>query len=314
MFERKMTIIRLPKKVYANQFFITLSFEKSILHKLGLYRVLPMNTNEYREFNSTPPLTSFTRQEEEKGRKLLERMGIPQRGWFVCFHARESAYLKAHLGTDNVSYYQFRDCDIENYLKAAQYVTSKGGYAVRMGEKVEKALPDQRDKRIIDYASTYRTDFGDIYLVAHCLFFLGSTAGICFFSSIFNKPQCQANLIPLKYPPLRTGDLFIPKKIWSLRKKRYLTFREIITSEIITFVDSASYARAGLRPVENTAQEILDVTTEMYESLKGTFHYTPEDEQLQKRFKSLFPESSHCHGFPSRIGAQFLQENKNLLR
>ena len=60
-------------------------------------------------------------------------------------------------------------------------------------------------------------------------------------------------------------------------------------------------------------QMTLDLAMEMNQRLDGKWVTTPQDEILQQKFKSLFHTDPHCYGFPSRIGAQFLRENKDLL-
>ena len=64
---------------------------------------------------------------------------------------------------------------------------------------------------------------------------------------------------------------------------------------------------------ENSPEEILELAKEMNARLDGTWQFFKEDEDLQEKFWDTFP-SSHPEGkCPSRIGAHFLRENKNLL-
>jgi putative glycosyltransferase (TIGR04372 family) len=283
------------------------------LRRFSPFEELPFEPNAYYEFNNTERNLYFTDAEEEEGKRLLKKMGISENSWFVCFHSRDPAYLSTQFKFDS-SYHDFRDCDIKNYLKAAKYITDSGGFAVRVGSVVAEKLPDMKNPRIIDYASYYRTDFGDIYLPAKCKFFLGSSAGLLCVPYIFHVPVAMANYIPMSVAPSpRKGDLFIPMKIWSVKEKRFLTFREILESGVADYLYSEQYAEAGVTPVENTADEILDLAIEMNERLDGAFETTEEDEELQKKFHSLFKPHHHCYGTPVRIGTKFLRENKELL-
>ena len=182
------------------------------------YYRLPFNSNEYHEFNSCGPILSFTKDEKNKGREELGTMGIGESDWFVCFHARDRKYLGA--GSE---YHDYRDCKISNYLKAAEYIAEMGGYAIRMGSVVEEALPKNIHPRIIDYATKYRSDIMDIYLPAHCKFFLGNTSGLFLIASIFDVPVACANFIPLEITPMRKGDLYIPKKLFDSINNKYLS-------------------------------------------------------------------------------------------
>lgn len=52
---------------------------------------------------------------------------------------------------------------------------------------------------------------------------------------------------------------------------------------------------------------------EMDERLNGAWRTTDQDEELQKRFWSLFPTSELNGVFLSRIGTEFLRQNRELL-
>ncbi len=313
-------------KMFKRKFFITQStlaykiFRNPILGK-SVFCTKPLwQSNEYYEWNNTERNLSFTESEEEQGKKLLNKMGIDDNSWFVCFHSRDPAYImnekwyaRPDISADR-GYADYRNSDVKNYLEAAKYIAALGRFAVRMGYIVAEKLPDLNNPRIIDYASYHRTDFGDIYLLAKCKFFLGSSAGLGLVPTIFHVPVAFANYIPLEVTPFRKGDLFIPKKLWSIEKKRFSTFREILESGAGLFAITAQYQQAGLEVVENTAEEILDLAKEMNERLEGKFEYTEEDEELQNRFHSLFQPHHICYGTPARIGAKFLRQNKELLK
>lgn len=309
MFQRRITILQLPQP----RFLRSLTKEMataSILSKFNLFRSYPSISNEFYEFNQAPPSLQFTAEEEEQGQELLRQLSIA--GWFVCFHSRDSAHLDKFLRKGDAAH-DFRNCSIENYLKAAEYLAQQGGYAVRMGSTVSTKM--NHHQKIIDYAGLHRSDFGDIYLATKCKFFLGNTSGISSVSYIFNVPVANANVIPItKGPPPGQHDLFIPKKVWSVREQRLLTFREMILSPLLASWQYRQFRKEDdLVPVENTAEEILDLALEMNERLDGTWKATPEDEELQQKFKSLFPADSACHGFPSRVGTKFLRQHQELL-
>lgn len=310
MFQRKFFVIKnaLLHKVVNG----------SLLVKTEFYNKLTSHNYAYYEFNNTEPNLHFTTSEEEQGKELLNKVGIDERSWFACFHSRDAVYLstqwkRLYHSSRDWGYHHHRDCDIKNYLEAAKYIASSGGFAVRVGYGVAKKLPDLNNPRIIDYASYHRTDFGDIYLLAKCKFLLGNNDGLWSTCTIFHVPVACANFIPFELTPLRKGDLFIPKKLWSVKEKRFLTLREILESGVGRYASDKQYAEAGLEAVENTAEEILDLAKEMNERLDGNFAYTEEDEELQKRFHSLYQPHHRCYGTPARIGARFLRQNEELL-
>lgn len=261
----------------------------------------------------TKPHLSFTSEEEREGRKALAKMGVPPGAEYVCFHARDSAYLKSSYPKWDFSYHDYRDSDIHKYLPAVQRLGSRGIYALRMGAVVKEKL-SARGPKIIDYANHWRTDFLDIYLSAHCRFFLGCGSGIDSVATVFRRPVVYANLVPLEHAPSwGPQDLLIPKKLWLSRERRFLNFREILETGAGQYLDGNQYAKDGIEIVQNTDEEIADVCLEMDDRLRGTWRSTEIEEAMQKRFWALF-KSSPLHGqFLARIGATFLRQNRALL-
>lgn len=256
---------------------------------------------------------SFTAEEESLGCTALHELGIPVDAPFVCFHARDSAYLDAARPIRDWSYHNYRDSSIHNYVPAAEELTRRGYFAIRMGAVVKEAL-NTSNRRVIDYATKYRTDFLDIWLGAKCRFFICDTAGIYAIPTIFRRPIAWVNYIPLEHVHTwKPNDLFIPKKLWLREEHRLMTFREILESGVGRFLQTEKYEQLGIEVIENTPEEITAVAIEMDERLKGTWQATEEDEELQGRFWSLFKPSELNGVFLSRIGTEFLRQNRELL-
>ena len=273
---------------------------------------IPGDLNDYSVWTGVPPQLTFTAEEEAKGLQLLKRIGIEPGIPFVCFHARDSVYLGHALPGQDLNYHNFRDCEINNCLSAAEYIARQGCFALRMGHKVEKNI-ETRDPRIIDYATRFRSDFGDIFLPAKCKFFLGSNSGLATIPLIFNRPVALTNVIDATGPATGSRDLTIFKRLWLIEKKRFMTFREVIRWGVWTYGRHKQFAEARIEVIENSADEVLALAQEMNERLDGIWVGKDEDEDLQDRFHSLFPSDFPWNGFPGRIGAEFLRQNRELL-
>lgn len=255
----------------------------------------------------------FTPQEESFGAAEKRRIGIPDNASLICFKTRDPAYLNsAHPGND-FSYLDFRNASIYDLILAAEELTRRGYFMVRMGAKIQEKL-DTNNSLIIDYASKYRTDFLDIYFPAKCRFFLCVSTGLAEIAQIFRKPIAYVNFIPLELiPSWNKYDLIIPKKLWLKKENRFLTFREILNSAIGQFFETRLYGESGIEIINNTPEEIIDLAVEMDERLKGTWVTTDEDEELQRRFWNLF-KNSPLHGkINARMGRDFLRQNKELI-
>lgn len=298
-----------------------LLFDNLLLPVLGRFVVpLDFRNNEYREFNEAPAQLRFLPAEEERGLRLLEEMGVPAGAPFVCFHARDSSYYeRSELSPAERSELSLRarrsahrDCDVGNYLAAAEWLASEGLFVLRMGHVVERPI-GVGHPRVIDYATRFRSDFGDIFLATHCKFFLGCTAGLFVVPTVLNVPVAGANFIYMGLAPFRLGDVFIPKKYWDLRRERFLTYPEIIPIETDLWESSSRYVAKNIQPVQNTADEILALAREMNARLDGTWQPQSGDEELQQRYRAMFPKEHPHTGFPSRVGAQFVRDNAHLL-
>ena len=261
----------------------------------------------------TRPHFSFTEEEEQLGRAALHQLGIQDGTPFVCFHARDPAYLDAWLPNGDWRYHDYRDSSIHNHVPAAEALAHRGYFAIRMGAVVKEAL-DTTNPMIIDYATRNRTDFLDIYLGAKCRFFICDNTGIVHIARLFRRPVAWVNFIPVETAHLWCPDeLFIPKKLWLRKEGRFMTFREIFESGVRRLGLSEQYHRLGIEPIENTPEEITSLVLEMDERLKGTWQSAEEDEELQQCFWSLSEPSESNRVFLSRIGAEFLRQNRHLL-
>tara|TARA_B100000315_G_scaffold219034_1_gene220714 strand:+ start:5140 stop:5829 length:690 start_codon:yes stop_codon:yes gene_type:complete len=80
--------------------------------------------------------------------------------FMICLHVRELGYVGHRSG----------DASISNYIPAIRYITQKGGYVIRMGDRT--MAPLQPIENVIDYTvSKFRTSLMDLYLISQCRFF-----------------------------------------------------------------------------------------------------------------------------------------------
>jgi len=260
-----------------------------------------------------PAHLSFTAEEEELGQAALRELGIPQGAPYICFLARDSAYLTLSFPGRTSEGHNYRDSCIHNHVPAAEELTRRGYFALRMGAIVKEAL-HTTNPMIVDYATKHRSDFLDIYLASKCRFFLGDPSGYICVPVLFRRPLATVNMIPLVQ--LHSWDpnyLSIPKKLWLRKEHCFMTFQEQLDLEPSPGLSSSQYEQLGIDVIENTPEEITALAVEMDERLNGTWQTTEEDEELQRRFWSLF-ESSELHGvLRSRIGTEFLRQNRELL-
>lgn len=268
-----------------------------------------------------PANLSFTEDEEKMGRQGLLSMGLHENDRFICLNIRDGAYL-TNLYSNSTSYHDYRDCNIENFLLAAEELTLRGYYVIRMGAKVERAISSVNPK-IIDYACNgMRSDFMDIYLGAKCHFCISTGSGFDNIPIIFRRPVLFTNLIPIgRFSTFVKNCLLIPKHHFSLSLQRNLTLTEIFAHDIGFSLNGDGFSTKGISLVENTPKEINDAVVEMLDLLDGTRNLSLEDEEIQDSFWKLFPiNATDIGGNPlhgeirSRIGRSFLLNNPEWIK
>ena len=232
-------------------------------------------------FLDYPPSLSFTAEEEERGFAELQSWGVGRNDWFVCFHARDPAYTGTRTGFGrNEHRSTYFDCSVENLIPAMKWVAEQGGVAIRVGHLVRNALPDLGD-RVIDYATKYRSDFMDIFLPAHCRYFVGNTSGLFCVARIFNVPILHTNHCPYPWAGTRIKrNLDIPKLLRRPTDGAILTLGQIDELDLLECHRDESdrllrifkpevYEALGLEWVESSAEDILEACRDMQDMIEG---------------------------------------------
>ena len=274
---------------------------------------------DYRLFSASDPHLSFTKEEHQWGQELLDQLGIPPGSLWICIHNRDSAYLDQAL-VGRWAYQDYRDFSVQTMIAAADELSSRGYYVVRMGSVVAERLISENTK-VIDYASgALRSDFADIYVLANCSAYMGSDSGISCLALLFRKPNVFINQSATLINHLRRLAChtlpFITKRLWHKEKQRFLGIREMFEVGLDGASMSDSFEEAGVEPVCNAPEEIRDLAIEVDERLKGYWQPQSGDEELQQRFWAIFRAHSPAEGqggIQPQIGAAFLRKHLYLL-
>lgn len=210
------------------------------------------------------PLFFVTDREKRWLTSYRASLGIPQDAWFVCLHVREAGFHQQW----NSFYPTMRDASIEDYFGAIEQIVKTGGWVLRMGDSSMKPLPPLQN--VIDYAhSPLKTPCADILLAASCRFFLGTNSGYATISAIYNIPCAFSNWIPIGWPLWPSQNLMIPKLFREKKSGRFLTLEEIFARGL-AFIQNWSDLSADIELVDNTAEEITQLTVEMLSHCKIT--------------------------------------------
>lgn len=303
--------LSLPIRVH-NRVLLELVRPLMLPHRLryspDTYEVLSRFVKVVHDWGTRPPALSLPGADLERGRRMLEAMGIPRDAWFVCIHARELSTKPAK------TYHNFRDVNIDTYTLACEEIIRRGGWVIRMGDPAMRAY--RPFDRVIDYIhSEYHSDFMDIFLSSQCRFFLGCNSGLAAVPTTFNVPLATTNGVPIAPLTYRDFDIGIIKTAWSDKDQRLVPFAELLEPGYRSMQTQERLTERGWRLIDNTSEEILDLTREMLDSIeKPDAEPDPGDEARQSAFRSLLHPVFHfAYGTRARMSKAFLAKYSALL-
>ncbi len=293
---RGVDVVRLPQTNFKAELK---KYLKSLEEPYQLYP--PYRTDHLRSefqlyFADKPYVFKGTLSEEERagGQALRRKFAIPEEARTVTLHVREANYFKEFLkAKSDFSYHDYRNADIDNYLPAIEYLTGRGFFVIRLGDKTMKPLPALPG--VVD--TPFHPDYEplvDLYFGATSHFHLGMTSGPASIAMAFEVPVLWTNTILSATVMGQKNDLLLFKTLFSKKLGRPLTYEEIMLSHILNFRNKEDYERANIELLENDPEDIQDATREMLGRLDGSFIHT-EDNRIQ-------------------VHARYVQERTHILR
>ena len=280
------------------------------------YLARRQSDNQMIIWSESPPTLAFTDAEKQKGSELQQRLLSDPAKPFVCIALPEkSYYLSKYSASDSSESKQ----DIftcmpswDSYYHSVDSLTDAGLDVIRMGQSVDNAI-ELSSRNMIDYASTSRSEFGDVWLLGNCKFVIAAATGVFHPASAFNKPIVVTDSYSMVTSSNGPMDLIIYQLAWSRSDKKLMPFTWLI-AQGEGWGHKKSLIAGDIEIIKNTAEEITEVVLEMNQRLDGTWIETDEDVELQNRFKKLrenVPKWQVQEGV--RIGAVFLRRYQHLL-
>jgi len=299
-----------------NKLFNFLLFKKKNIFEVGRPTCNDRDVNNL--FYKSKVNIKIPKNDMEKGYKFLESLGIKRGSKFVCVAFRDKLYLKKKFPNADYDYHNYRDTNINNFIKSAKYLISKGYYVFRMGREVEKKINFNHPK-MIDYAtSNFKSDFLDAFLSHECHFFVTTGSGAEAFAYIFRKPMvyCSfADFFLLNTFNSKNINIF---KNYILKKKK-LTLSEI-GKKYSNVMELNNVKKLNIKFKENSSKEILETIKEMLSNLKRK-NKSRIEFNLQKKFRNNFKRLikinnlQHLHGkIRGSVGIYFIRKNRHLLK
>lgn len=279
-----------------NSEFLTKLFAPIAIFDTKFFLKTPFIGNEYRERVLAPSQVNFSLEEITKGRQKLRSMGLGPEDWYVCIHARDNAFTLSLPGGENyIESGNYRNADIDTYELAALEIIRRGGFVIRMGSLVEKEFC-LKHPRVIDYPFHHRDDFSDVFISANAKFFISTANGAVDLPQLFDVPILQVNVVPIGFSPLSKNSLYIPKRIFNHNgmqvnfQEQLLFFQELPLNATIN--PAAELSKRGWVVKDNSAEEILQATIEMFSRLDDGFASDEHMTALLSKYYQLFDEKN----------------------
>lgn len=270
-----------------------------------------LDRDVYNLLDDSEPHLNFTEDENKLGRDGLIKIGIPKDREFVCLNVRDSSYLDHALPWKQWDYHDYRDSNIRNYMEAANALTEKGYYVVRMGALVRDKL-ETKNPMIIDYAANgMRTDFMDVYLGAKCKFCISTSTGFDAIPVIFRRPVLYTDFTHIElFNSFVKKSMTLFKHHYLISEGRNMKISEILKSGVGRIFYTTDYEFRGIKLVNNSPEELKDAVLEMDDRLSGTLDFSYE--HLQKKLKNMYAHSDFHGEIRSRVVTKCLVEDSLL--
>ena len=228
----------------------------------------------------------------------------------ICLFARESGYSLELEGHDYDQSY--RNIDIDSYDLAIAEIQKRGGICVRLGDKSMKKI--ENNSFLIDYAnSEYKCPQLDIALIASSKFVLASLSGIVDLANLFGVPAAVNNISPFSHCPIGIGSNICIPKLYK-KDQKLIKINEIFDSKISNYRYLEDFKKDGITLINNTQDEIKDLTIEMFNKLDEERNLNDNEENIySNKFKSMINEQHFSYLCEASVSETFLSNHKNLL-
>jgi putative glycosyltransferase (TIGR04372 family) len=153
----------------------------------------------------------------------------------------------------------------------------------------------------------------DLFLLAECRFFIGTTSGLTSAVQALGTPMLLLNCTSADCQFWTENTDFILKPVYDRSAKRYLSLRETYRQPVQSFlIDGAVLAKHGYEIHSNTADEITAAIDYKLDCLFGVQHRLSEAEPVMQAYRRCLADN--CFNFGAAIPAKpFLTSRPELI-
>lgn len=259
--------------------------------------------NDFNKKYKEKTLIKFSLEEKSSYEKIInDKLKIhPYR--YVTLHIRSSYF-------NNEKHESSRNSNIETYFSAIKFLVDAGLKVVIVGDnnfQYVKYLEEYFKNNFVNYSnSRFRTKELDIFILSECFFHIGTNSGLSYFSSLQGRPTLYVNMY---YADASLGflehDLTIFKKY--MKNGELLSLKDYFSSPYRRLYYRQEMQSLGLVLVDNSEDEILEATKEIYRNLNcGEIKVS----KIQRKVKNMIASDSFSYHSVSNFSNYFLLNYK----
>ena len=224
-----------------------------------------------------PVPVHLSQKDQLEAARQAANVGIFEGTKIVTLHVREAGF-RSRPGRPEDRSMSTRNARIESYDKAIDFLLEQGYFIVRIGDSTMTPL---NRNGVLDLAkSDKRTELLELYCLMKSDFLLGCESGLLGVSYLINLPFLSVNATdPVSSYPIRHDGLYILKRVMDRKSENVLSLADMLKEDYLfnlRNLDRYEY-------IDNTSEEILEVTKEMVERLKAK----PQPNRAQLEYKEL---------------------------
>ena len=141
---------------------------------------------------------------------------------------------------------------------------------------------------------------------------LGSTSGATDVAVVFNTPFVGVNYAPFMESPLGGNDIFIQKKVVN-SEGHTIPYKDIISESKYYLYDGNKFKNLyGMNYLDNSADEILEVTKEMHNIQSKNLKLNSSQRILLDRYHNEYCQKNNWSKRYTPISIKWLEKNYSL--
>ena len=156
------------------------------------------------------------------------------------------------------------------------------------------------------------SDFGQEFRNVSIESYIPAIEYIIELSNLFGTPAAITNLAPLSNSLHGFSENICIPKLY-VKENKLVPFKTIMESDMSNFRYNSQFKTSKIDLQDNSEDEILELTKEMYLYINGSLKMDGHEEKLFADFKNLFKEGHYMFKGNAQISKYFLKKYQNLI-